>query len=1521
MAGAKAILVGMLGVLLLAGSVVADRFDYHYPHNWSTSTACESCHYMVQEAPPAWVSSATPYDTLCLSCHNEVIQPNLTVQTHSSANTSSRYGDWAVECRTCHWPHHQRQYQVYGATVATGVSTGLSASPPDEAHPYGTGTLTVADAGWAEDQFNDFILVPNTAHPTYNARILDTTSDTLLVSPAIDLAYTAVGDPFAIFYGKLIKDQIRTPNSGRQTVRFFNTTGPNSYADGDASSDGVCEVCHTRTTHFRNDGSAPDQLHSNVGGGQAGRNCVACHAHANGFAHGGGAGGGGCESCHGHDGGFGGPGSGGKGSFFSHSTHTESDADDAKGPALACGDCHNTSAFPSFKDGAASLAVTTVCDPCHSPGGTYDGVGDPEVGAKANWDAGIYAADGVSLKPGKEKWCATCHDEEPSVIQGVSAPHVIGDEDGAYTYGTGWGFYKTGHGLPAAQAYPSKGGQFPPLMVNGSSRAVECGSCHDLASRHIDGVARTYGTQAVTPTGYRQGYRLKMIDGKEPMEVPKTPWGENTFDDYLLCFQCHDSTPFLDPVDERSNMAQRSTGNASLKVGHYYHLASIGWQGWRSDWRSTVNSGVSCTQCHNVHGSKAYAMLSDGSLTGTAPGLEFFYYNRALSTRDPNAYNPPVPRSLPLGLADGFQWLPLSTNRVGCSATCHGQTLYRTFEWTPYNVPNQAPLLAWTGEANYTAASVYPTSAVSGSSFEFRVKYLDHLLDMNGAGFDNAPSYIRVLLDTDNDGGFETAYSMDYVGPAAGEGRIYRKVLPIRNTFSNTIPYKIVAGDGPDTVSTGSAPSGLAAEGAPTEVRTLELINRPPVLSWTNETHFEADGVNPDAGGAGRTFSFRVSYTDPDNNPPDANGVRVVINGIEYAMEEKEAFYYDTGRHFARTVTLEAAGDLAYRFVAQDLFGAPASGEPTAEHLVQVQAATTPPVLDWVVEEGRTAGVKPAVGLAGEAFDFRIRYTDAGNQWPPSAGSMEVWVDQNDNGLVDAGETLEMDEEVAGAGAVAGKLYRRQVRLTSVGDGSIRYRFLASNGADLAVGEPTADQELTILRSTIWTTDADFNAGALAGLSVLGAAEPAFVTLAPGPENWRQLSVTGQPPGSSSGPLVYDSRCQKLVYYDGQTSELDPALGQWTRITTAAAPPTNYANWGWAGSANMTYDPRRDRVVLLDYTGATWEYHAGLWTNRGAANINPLGQRRFKYALVYDTSIRQVVLVGGVNTPGVNYVGGVINYEETWTYDPVWNTWTPVLFHNTDPPAGKGFRNSKVSQTNAFYDEAANRLVIPAGHGYSYGAASTRTYAFSSADWLWSDLGLATPNRMYQIPLAYDSRQSRGILYGGTLDDQAQYQTWAFDSATAIWQQLSPANAPTFAAGSMAYDAEHRRLVLNGGASGTWTFGATYPTATGTITGLIADAGAGQTAQWHTLAWDAQVPAGTGVQLQVRTGNSEAELAAAAFQGPDGTGQTFFTASPSALSGLAACRFLEVEASLETSDPALSPTLRSITVGYDTQPE
>jgi hypothetical protein len=358
---------------------------------------------------------------------------------------------------------------------------------------------------------------------------------------------------------------------------------------------GVCQVCHTLTKYW---GATYDWQAPATGEHFRGMNCLTCHPHF--------------------------PTDAATTGMFapqmvgpqSHATHLS----DCKGPRLSsCNDCHSTSGFSLFTDGQP-LETTAICDPCHSRGGAYDGVGEkniPGIGAKPNWLHGVY--DGAQLKAGLEHWCDTCHDAGTSVVDGVQAPNVVADNSTS-------GYNVNGHG-------------------RNSSNYVGCLQCHTAACttpgvEHCDGNARTY-TRALWPnpgSNYISGYRLGGY-----MNIPVwNQWGATNF---TLCLQCHDAGMLFDTggiiASDFRNDRRHMWNTIWSNNLHYLHLYApppgalyLG-PFWDSDWNGSNNEGggdstVSCPACHNVHGGldPAGKMLRNGEpLVATLPNLHFNWYS------------------------------------------------------------------------------------------------------------------------------------------------------------------------------------------------------------------------------------------------------------------------------------------------------------------------------------------------------------------------------------------------------------------------------------------------------------------------------------------------------------------------------------------------------------------------------------------------------------------------------------------------------------------------------------------------------------------------------------------------------------------------------------------------------------------------------------------------------------------------------------------------------------------------------
>lgn len=879
-----------------------------------------------------------------------------------------------------------------------------------------TGSSKWGAGGWgvASGKYGEFTCTTcHTAHGTKNIYLL---KETIATPDGSNWASSGAPTVNALFKKKSLSG---SPNPGISD----GVMGDDSDAPRSISSR-ICQVCHSQTNKHSYAIGA-DSGHENAA------DCTSCHSHKSAFAHGGGgAGCGTSTSCH--------------GTQKSHPTHMNNA--NGKGLSLECSQCHNANNFPYFRakndpNALLTLAQTDICNDCHSPGGTYDGVNHAAIGAKSNWPNGVYA--GSDLQPGKEKWCAGCHDESPAVISGIAAPNVVGNESGAYTYGIGWGYYKTGHGLPATQKYPAGGG------VNAGA-AMGCGSCHDFISSHIDGLARTFDDQessTLDPSYYRQGYRLKLVaagqgtgaTGQEPMLVPVPGTTANNANNYRLCVNCHNFGPYTDSGNMDTNL-KNSTTNL-----HEYHLRSTG-VGKRTsaDWSNTAcssdwtqcNSRMTCATCHNVHGSTRLAMINDGKLVNREPGLKYWYYNPSLVAFNSPPDTEPTPADLPLTASTGMVWSAGSSGNL-CS-NCHGNNWLATQSRTPFQNIAVAPTFSWAGTAGYESDGVNPDTAGGGSSFTFRVKFTD--------GNNDAPTVYQVWIDINDNGSYETGEkfdmnALDGADLSYFDGKIYTYTSPLFKQGDNAFNYRFYFRD-----------AAGEAIGDPASDHQVTVTNSIPVLSWTGETNYVADGVDPNSGGNGSTFTFRVKYTDLDNEAPDAEGVRVLINGIYYTIDPEAGGNYDTGKIYSKAIPLSTSGDLNYRFAAKDPAGASATGDPAGDHVVTVLASSNnPPVLSWASAGCLTEGVRPRTGAINADFEFRATYSDADNQCP-------AYIRVTVNGT--AYDLTSND----GASCQTGRTFYRDIALAASGD--LNYSFTASDGTDAATGAPTSNHVVSVINTS-----------------------------------------------------------------------------------------------------------------------------------------------------------------------------------------------------------------------------------------------------------------------------------------------------------------------------------------------------------------------------------------------------------------------------------------------------------------------
>lgn len=257
------------------------------PHWTTNSIDCTDCHrnHMGPKTP-------------CEFCHNnssgnysKTAAP--AVATHSSAVLGSdTYGQWQRQCVDCHDPHVSAQcatplvegsFSSYSAANGTTTFTVDNIMVHDSSwqNPAAWNAKTGAERGlillvqgmlWDAEQ-NSYV--------DFSAEIIEATANAITVQGEVNQFSTS--RDFKILYGQYIKSEINNA-----PVAFAGTPGGLAYNESagtiDPTPDGVCQVCHTRTSHWRSDGTMADHFN--------GESCTSCHEHELGFRPS-------CNACHG----------------------------------------------------------------------------------------------------------------------------------------------------------------------------------------------------------------------------------------------------------------------------------------------------------------------------------------------------------------------------------------------------------------------------------------------------------------------------------------------------------------------------------------------------------------------------------------------------------------------------------------------------------------------------------------------------------------------------------------------------------------------------------------------------------------------------------------------------------------------------------------------------------------------------------------------------------------------------------------------------------------------------------------------------------------------------------------------------------------------------------------------------------------------------------------------------------------------------------------------------------------------
>ncbi|MFZ4707838.1 MAG: cytochrome c3 family protein, partial [Bacteroidales bacterium] len=305
---------------------------------------CSSCH-INHTSPGGQLTSIIGNANLCISCHNpagsaslkpfanadkavpgvsgnshswDINAVNATYQTNMPTNAGmlNRIVSGQIMCSTCHDQHAQTFYPYLRADnsgdalckdchTARNLGTYITNTTTNRSsHPVGI-TYNSADQRFLSTPTVPIVLVNSkvecsSCHKTHYAgsndgNILRMTNNTnlcqnchALQTPTTTLVHkgmTCVTCHDSHQTGSqniyLIRDNISTPNSGTKPTIFTSNASGSNYADGTASFNGVCEVCHTATDHYTNTAIGTTDVRHTL---NPTTSCISCHQHNKGFA-------------------------------------------------------------------------------------------------------------------------------------------------------------------------------------------------------------------------------------------------------------------------------------------------------------------------------------------------------------------------------------------------------------------------------------------------------------------------------------------------------------------------------------------------------------------------------------------------------------------------------------------------------------------------------------------------------------------------------------------------------------------------------------------------------------------------------------------------------------------------------------------------------------------------------------------------------------------------------------------------------------------------------------------------------------------------------------------------------------------------------------------------------------------------------------------------------------------------------------------------------------------------------------
>lgn len=448
------------------------------------------------------------------------------------------------------------------------------------------------------------------------------------------------------------------------------------------------------------------------------------------------------------------------------------------------------------------------------------------------------------------------------------------------------------------------------------------------------------------------------------------------------------------------------------------------------------------------------------------------------------------------------------------------------------------------------------------------------------------------------------------------------------------------------------------------------------------------------------------------------------------------------------------------------------------------------------------------------------------------------------------------------------------------------------------------------------TSESDFkstaNGTSLSNLVVTGSGDSASLELSNAYAGWQQKSPPTPP--SARGTVmagVYNSD-QAMLFggYSGlnemsDTWVYDLSDNRWTQ----KYPMSNPSGRRLAPMATIQTD---DKVLLYAGYSAvdlsdTWVYDLSdnQWYQR-SPGTNP--GVRDGHGMAGISGDDTAVMFGG-------YIDFYTMSYQTWVYDLSDNSWRQQST-SSFPTARAYFGMATVS--------GDDKVVLFGGSDGS--TVLGDTWVFDLGDGQWTHRSpMNNPPARDGCSMATIYGMDQVILYGGATSTGAKLSdTWVYDISDDQWYDKSAATRPPkrdFAAMTSLYGTGYS--LLYGGydatyKSDTWTHSSSGYAPTGYFCSPGNDMGGN--CSFKSFEWNADTPAGTSVQVQLRAGTSEVDLQSKPFVGPNGDGAAFYTSSGGLLWTGHKGRWAQYKVTLTTNSTS-TPRLQAITLRYNLLPE